>query len=513
MEPDNCGGCGVHCSDGTVCWYDICVLAYACTANDDGATCQLSPGASGGCCSGSCVDLSSDAANCGECGATCAASTPCVNGTCSTTQPTTCGADGSICTVVSGALWTCCGEACVDLWADPANCGACGNACAGGEGCFSGTCAVTTPCGTNGDFCVIDGGGAGTCCAGRCSGMNDPDNCAACGARCALGGSCQASYKQVWFAQCVTDGGASLSCTQDADCGGGLACAGGYCTAPLCDAGTASCALAEDGGVALGICCGDICVDPDHDPENCMHCGNTCPPGQVCGDRVDGCRDPSSGNYFNCGPVGVCPRGSFCETGTCAPPTCGPGSEGNYCSFGPLKYFIGICCGGACIDEEFDPLNCGGCGLSCSSGRCNDFVCVAVTQSCLQSCGSGTICAGTRCVGSICQGDQVFCLANDGTVGDCCLSGACADLADDPLNCGACGIVCPTGATCQNGLCNGLAACGPGHANSYCNPDAGLSFLCCAGVGCIDTSSDPSNCGVCNAACSPGQNCNAGACG
>jgi hypothetical protein len=66
--------------------------------------------------------------------------------------------------------------------------------------------------------------------------------------------------------------------------------------------------------------------------------------------------------------------------------------------------------------------------------------------------------------------------------------------------------------SCQNGYCNGVTACGPGHIGSFCNLDAGISYLCCAGLGCIDTSMDPDNCGSCGAVCSAGQNCVAGKC-
>jgi hypothetical protein len=105
-----------------------------------------------------------------------------------------------------------------------------------------------------------------------------------------------------------------------------------------------------------------------------------------------------------------------------------------------------------------------------------------------------------------------YCLAVDGTIGICCASGACAHPSNDAQNCGGCGISCPPGQTCQNGLCNGVAACAAGHAGSYCNLDAGFSYRCCPGVGCIDTSSDPKNCGACASACVQGQVCDAGAC-
>ena len=63
-------------------------------------------------CSGNCTDLTSDPANCGECGKTCAA-------------PETCAS--SKCTCPAGDM---CGSKCVDVTSDPANCGGCGKTCA-----------------------------------------------------------------------------------------------------------------------------------------------------------------------------------------------------------------------------------------------------------------------------------------------------------------------------------------------------------------------------------------------
>src|SRR5574337_767341 len=50
---------------------------------------------------------------------------------------------------------TSCGTMCVDTTSDPANCGACGNACSASQVCNAGVCdcaAPTTLCGTE---CVI----------------------------------------------------------------------------------------------------------------------------------------------------------------------------------------------------------------------------------------------------------------------------------------------------------------------------------------------------------------------
>src|SRR5205823_12174874 len=72
----------------------------------------------------------------------------------------------------------------------------------------------------------------------------------------------------------------------------------------------------------------------------------------------------------------------------------------------------------------------------------------------------------------------------------------CANLADDPENCGACGTVCPDGEVCSVGRCTldcdrGSTACGEA---------------------CVDTDSDPANCGGCSVACANGQPCSMGAC-
>jgi hypothetical protein len=112
----------------------------------------------------------------------------------------------------------------------------------------------------------------------------------------------------------------------------------------------------------------------------------------------------------------------------------------------------------------------------------------------------------------MCDGRNSYCLAREGTVGICCPSGACATFDHDPFNCGSCGIVCPPGTACDGGLCNGVSECGPGHAGSFCNLDAGLSFLCCPGVGCLDSAFDATNCGACGVACGSGKSCDAGVC-
>jgi hypothetical protein len=138
-------------------------------------------------CSGHCTSLATDAANCGACGHSCAKGESCSGGSCSC-DATTCG----------GASWegkrsagTTCGNACVDLASDPANCGACGNACAGGLLC-------TTNDAGNAE-CASDCLGTGqTACGRACVNLQTHRwNCGACGRacgskECCFGGRCVA---------------------------------------------------------------------------------------------------------------------------------------------------------------------------------------------------------------------------------------------------------------------------------------------------------------------------------
>ena len=76
-------------------------------------------------CNGICVDLLNDPANCGACGNAC--SFICIGGVCSFLQA-----------CLSPQVF--CGDVCVDLQTNPAHCGACGNACQIIESCSAGVC-------------------------------------------------------------------------------------------------------------------------------------------------------------------------------------------------------------------------------------------------------------------------------------------------------------------------------------------------------------------------------------
>lgn len=76
----------------------------------------------------------------------------------------------------------------------------------------------------------------------------------------------------------------------------------------------------------------------------------------------------------------------------------------------------------------------------------------------------------------------------------------CLDTESDPKNCGTCGNVCPDGVACQGGQC----ACPEG--SHFCQQSQGNP------ASCTSVASDPKNCGYCGNVC-PGTPCVHGACG
>ncbi len=169
-----------------------------------------------------------------------------------------------------------CNNACIDVSSDPANCGGCGQVCAGGSACQDSVCAggvvgqgagVTSGAdagvASSVAACLPDGqaslAGNGSDC---CSGQFVPST-GRCGAAAAVDAGVAASPA------CLPDGQASLA-GDGSDC-----CSGQYdpntnlcgplaCAAGLTDCGTGS------------------CLDLTSDPANCGACGNACTSAQSC---------------------------------------------------------------------------------------------------------------------------------------------------------------------------------------------------------------------------------------
>ncbi|MBI4701523.1 MAG: hypothetical protein HY744_10245, partial [Deltaproteobacteria bacterium] len=280
-----------------------------------------------------------------------------------------------------------------------------------------------------------------------------------CGVACADGQVCSAG-------QCALDcSGGSAKCGSECvdtekdplNCGG---CAKACGPGEICSA--EKCGLECVGGSTK---CGGMCVDLQTDPANCGKCAAACPPGEICSLGQCGleclggttkcgskCVDPL-GDPANCGKCGAaCPQGDVCSAGQC----------GLLCLGGTTK------CGSKCVDLQTDPVNCGGCAVACGGGqvcaggacglqcvggstKCGSL-CVDLDNSpahcgkCGNACNQGEVCAKGVCA--------MQCVGGSSKCGP-----SCVDLATDPANCGGCGKACGQGEVCSAGKCQ--TTCGP----------------------------------------------------
>lgn len=132
-DPANCGECGVPCGNDEICQGGLCTLlaAEASSETDILLDCGALDLAD---CGGVCVDLQSDRTNCGTCGNPCTEVEDCLSGICA-------GVVEEMPLVDCSALGlSSCGGACLDLQTDAGNCGACGNPCPAGFACCGGVC-------------------------------------------------------------------------------------------------------------------------------------------------------------------------------------------------------------------------------------------------------------------------------------------------------------------------------------------------------------------------------------
>jgi len=297
------------------------------------------------------------------------------------------------------------------------------------------------------------------------------DNCGACGQRCKLPNA-------------------------------GASCAAGQCTVASCVAGYADC-----NGVAADGCE----VNELTDVNNCGACGNACTPAP---NAVARCAAGGDSGVASCNGFAGCQSGyadcdgspsDGCEVDTLTDVN-NCGGCGSACS--PLDNATVGCAGGACdvaaCDQGF-----GDCDQSvfdgCESNLASDANnCSACGQACAPTANGEPACVDSACVVGSCDSGYADC---DGDP----TNGCEANLSDDAVNCGACGVVCAAVANgtpgCSEFAC-GIGSCDPGFAN------------CSGGVatGCAtDLQTDVNNCGNCGAACSPVANgtraCDAATCG
>lgn len=284
------------------------------------------------------------------------------------------------------------------------------------------------------------------------------------------------------------------------------------CATAECPAGTTTCATSR----------ARCDVDLTSDRDNCGECGAACPPDQhrdpwdwgtgpnlevafACVDSrcVMRCQDgfadcdgiPDNGcevdltSPTNCGACGVaCAPGQPCADGKC-------GCE-------PPK----VACDGFCVDTRNDVAHCGACHQSCGGGSgepgepptppgpigpivpppgVGGPELAPASQNTQMDCINAECKLACRPPFADCNGDP-----DDGCEKD-------LSVPDDQ-NCGACGAACPSGTACD---AFEIIQESTGRLRCGCPPGLQRCPLANGLHSCIDTLTDPTNCGGCGIVC------------
>ena len=544
-DPAHCGACGNACSLPNVtvpgcqagsCTVVECAAGYSDCDNTATNGCEVATG--------------SDPVNCGACGNVCnltaVAEHGCQQGSCTIVA---CEVDAADCNGMAG-------DGCEILPdQDPLNCGACGNICdltnVAEPGCQAGSCTVVT-CASG--FADCDATAANGC---EVEIAADPANCGFCGQVCNLAhvdqnncqdGTCRVGSCDAGFADCnqnASDGCEIETAVDVANCGAcGAVCNLAHADQHDCVAGTCAVVSCEAGFTDCNGDPADGCeVATANDPTNCGACGQVCDlanvsqPGCQAGScTIESCAagysdcdgDPANGCEINTGAdpahCGAC--GQVCDLAQVDPQTCQAGS----CIVGGCTVGYADCdaaaANGCEIDTQTDPAHCGACGAECqlahvteagcAAGDCTVIGCQAdyadcdaeVANGCEvflptshdhcggcgNACAADEVCTGGSC-GPDCPAEQVDCF------------GSCVDTDTDAAHCGGCGNACELTHVaepgCQGGACT-VVTCAAGYGD--CDAEAAN--------GCEqDLAGDPAHCGACGNTCDLAQVANHGCAG
>jgi hypothetical protein len=449
----HCGACDYECPE------DDGKTAY-CVDGDCGQT-ECEPGF--GNCDGNpdneCEqDIATDPQNCGRCGGLCSVA----NGRA--------GCDPELGCVVAGCNdgWANCNEGnpdggysdgCeVNIEADSAHCGACGEACSVKDGtgrCSGGACSIGD---CDDGFGDCDGDYDNGC---EVDIFTDKENCGGCGSsglRCddvfpnatgaCVDGGCVIDDCVGRFADCTTAAGCETNLdTSDGHCGacgaacqdvgGSNSCENGSCvldcdaTHATCDMNAANgCETATTGSGAVTHCgdCDTVCSTVGATSTTCNGSG-------VCSPTCDGTHASCDGDPANGCETATTGAGNEAHCGGCSPCSTSGASS--------------VTCNnsGVCIPTcNSNRLNCNSANDGCETTR-NTSNCAACGQQCLSGAGSPRHSTGTTCVvngaSSVCE---PACEAGWGACSN--PADGCTDSLETDENCGECDNDCPSGTDC-----------------------------------------------------------------
>lgn len=194
-------------------------------------------------CGDNCVSLDVDNANCGACGNACITGQRC---------------EGGQCRCAAGLV--ACAGACVDTDSNGSHCGACGTVCPNGQVCNAGAC--TLSCAGNLRQCGQE-----------CVNVSESgSHCGNCNVACPAGQTCGGGQCACPSGQNACNGQCVNTATNGSHCG---ACNTACGTGQSCQAGVCTCPSGQTR-------CGAACLNTQTDAANCGTCGRQCASGMIC---------------------------------------------------------------------------------------------------------------------------------------------------------------------------------------------------------------------------------------